>query len=221
MSDTETPLIERGSEPPAVRQAPPRLGISERRLTDRQREILDQLEILFLEHGFATFTIRELADRLSCSRRTLYDLAPSKDELTLFVIDRRLRRTGHHAAEALQLVDDPAQRLRSFVLAGASRLRATTLRYQEDIANWPPAQRLIAAHHRYAAAIVADIIQDGIDRGHFRPIRPTFVATVIDASLERFQHPTILREQHTTFEDAVHEIVELLLPALTKPTTNG
>jgi hypothetical protein len=56
------------------------------RLTERQRQILDQLGTLF-EDGFAHLTMADIAARVHCSLRTLYTLAPSRDELVLMVVD--------------------------------------------------------------------------------------------------------------------------------------
>src|SRR3954464_9061148 len=72
----------------------------------RQRDILDQLQALFMAEGFRHFTIGDLVDRLRCSRRTLYSLAPSKEELVLVVIGRLLNEMGVRArAEAAQHSD--------------------------------------------------------------------------------------------------------------------
>ena len=61
--------------------------VREQQLTDRQRDLLDRLVELF-DEGFAHLTMADLAARLNCSLRTLYELAPSRDELVLTVIDR-------------------------------------------------------------------------------------------------------------------------------------
>jgi AcrR family transcriptional regulator len=44
----------------------------------------------------------DIAANVGCSLRTLYDLAPSRDELVLTVIDRNLRRIGRGAISAIQ-----------------------------------------------------------------------------------------------------------------------
>ncbi len=83
-----------------VRSRAPRPLLSrtdEARLGARHREVLDGLENLFMENGFVSFTIADLAKEIGCSRRTLYELAPSKDQLVLIVLDRRLHRMGRAA----------------------------------------------------------------------------------------------------------------------------
>ena len=56
----------------------------------RQAELLDQLGDLLAVEGFRTLTVGELADRLRCSRRTLYTLAASRNELVALALARLL-----------------------------------------------------------------------------------------------------------------------------------
>ena len=92
----------------------------ERALSDRQREILDALEALAMQDGFAELTMAQLAARVNCSLRTLYALAPRKDALLLMVIDRRLHRIGRAAMAAIEPEMDALTALRSlnFVIHG-------------------------------------------------------------------------------------------------------
>lgn len=212
----------RNSAPPfgarSAALAPPRIAPPSTSLRPRQREILDELDAILVEEGFAQLTIGALAARLRCSRRALYELAPTKDELVLVVLDRRLRRTGAFAAQALAKVDDAADRLEAFLLAGSSELKRTTLRFREDVARFPGARRLIAAHYRYATALVGEMIDAGIELGRFRPVQSRIVAEIIDAALERLQDPEILREQDLSFEEAAAELTMLLRNGLAVET---
>ena len=55
---------------------------------DRQARLLGEIEAIYLAEGFRGSTVGELAARLRCSRRALYELAPSKEELFLRVLGR-------------------------------------------------------------------------------------------------------------------------------------
>jgi len=109
---------------------------AERRLTPRQREILDELEAINLEEGFGDLTMAEIAKRVNCSLRTLYGLAPRKDELVLMIVDRRLHRIGRAAMAAIEPEMDPLQALRAYLHAATTALGPTT----ESLARELPAQ---------------------------------------------------------------------------------
>jgi AcrR family transcriptional regulator len=198
--------------------APPRLGPPGSQLTPRLRAILDQLDGIFFEEGFSQFTVGDIAARVRCSRRTLYELAPSKDELVLIVLDRRMRITGAMAASKVAETSDPAQKLEVFV-SGTSELSRGSIRFREDVASFPAAQRLFADHFRYATAIIALLIDDATEQGQFRPVRSEVVAEIVDAALARFQDPEMLRRLNIDFEDAVTEIMTLLRYGLAPPAS--
>ena len=52
----------------------------------RQHQILGALSRIIVKEGFEELTVAVLADRLRCSRRTLYTLAPSRDALVVGVV---------------------------------------------------------------------------------------------------------------------------------------
>jgi AcrR family transcriptional regulator len=192
---------------------PPRLGPPSARLTDRQREILDGLEEIIITEGFRHLTVGSLASRLHCSRATMYELAPTKDELVLVVLDRRLRRVGHFGARALATEAEPGDRLEAFMLAGAE-LRPESLRLTDDIAAHPAAQRLLNEHWRYATAIIEEIIADGMARGAFRPVNARIIAEIVDASLGRFGDPGVQRATSCDLMELTADLVALLRQGL-------
>ncbi|WP_328476043.1 TetR/AcrR family transcriptional regulator [Streptomyces sp. NBC_00377] len=51
----------------------------------RREELLRQAETIILTEGFTAVTMDELAQRLGCSKATLYSLASTKEQLVLAV----------------------------------------------------------------------------------------------------------------------------------------
>jgi AcrR family transcriptional regulator len=204
------------SSTPLISEAlrPPRLGPTSGELTDRGRELLDAIEQIIVEEGFASLTVGDLAARLKCSRSTLYSLAPSKDELVLVVVDRRLRRIGRIKRQRLDELTDPAEKLQMVIASEHLHVQRTSLRFSEDVARTPAVQRLIADHLRYGVAQLRDVIEEGIAAGRFRLVHSRIVAEVIDVGLERIQRPEVLRETGLEFDAAATELIELLLSGL-------
>ncbi|MFE0179029.1 TetR/AcrR family transcriptional regulator [Streptomyces sp. NPDC059002] len=85
-------------------------GLRERKKRQTKQRISDIATGLFLEHGFVTVTIAEIADAADVSVNTVYNYFPAKEDLFLDrgddVIDRlsryvRGRRDGESAADAV------------------------------------------------------------------------------------------------------------------------
>ncbi|MBW3664321.1 MAG: TetR/AcrR family transcriptional regulator [Actinobacteria bacterium] len=213
MSDLATDLAPRMPPPAPIAAGP---------FTERQEEILTGLETIILKEGFRHLTVGDLAERLRCSRRTLYELADSKDELVLLVLDRLLQRMGKRAHEQLRELDDPIERVQAFMGVAIAEIRSVSVSFAEDIENHGPARRLFNAHYEFAATVLSGVIQEGIDRGVFRPVHPYLVAQTLDAGLARLQHPRVLRSLATSEANAFEELTSIILHGITTaPDTRG
>jgi AcrR family transcriptional regulator len=193
---------------------PPRLGPGANELSERGREILDQLEIIIVDEGFASLTVARIAARLRCSRSTLYELAPTKDELVLVVVDRRLRRIGRMKSQRMNELADHAAKIKMVISGEFLELRQTNTRFLEDVARTPAVQRLISNHFRYGVALLREVIDEGVVVGRFRPLHSLIVAEVIDAALARIQRPDLLRDTGLSFDRATVELMDLLCAGL-------
>ncbi|NND74067.1 MAG: TetR/AcrR family transcriptional regulator [Ilumatobacter sp.] len=185
----------------------------EAQLGPRHRQILDQLEGVFLAEGFAATTVAQLAAAVGCSRRTLYELAPSKDALVLMVLDRFLHRVGRTARHAIDEAAPIADQLRSY-FNGAIELQRLTAAFAEDLADDPAARRLLDRHFRYVMAVLEGLIRRGIDDGVFRDVPAGVAAGVLAGSGLYFSQPAILHDVVLTRDQASAEIADLVLRSL-------
>lgn len=181
--------------------------------TPRQERLLDALENLFLDEGFREVTVAALAQRLRCSRRGFYELAPSKEALFLRVFDRylkRLREAGRRAAHGL-----PADEAIGAYLAPAlEAARKLSTRLMGDVQSCPPARALWERHTRERMTGLQALIDDCVRTNVFRGVDPYLVAEVMSASLRRIGEPDFLTKAGLSYRDAVQELYGLLLRGL-------
>lgn len=185
--------------------------------TRRGSELLDALESLVLREGFAGLGVSEIASRLSCSKRTLYELTASKRELVLWVLERFFAGIRQHAAIACAAADDAQNRIYAYLQAGvraAERLSPATV---ADIHRWPPARAIWQEHVRLRVEGLTQLIDSGMREGVFRKIPPAFVAEVVFASINRLREPGFYDSTDLTISEAFDELYRMLLAALTPP----
>jgi AcrR family transcriptional regulator len=187
----------------------------ERRLTDRQREILDELDAVF-EHGFAHLTMADIAARLRCSLRTLYALAPSRDELVLIVLDRRLWRIGRAAEEVTTTgAGAPLDALRAYLRAATKAVSRTTEALARDIGTMPAAVGLVDGHDQYVFDVTRSLLDAAVARGDIADVDTAAVARVL-AGLGRFlSRPSVIPTLRTSPKEAADSVVDLILKGLT------
>ena len=198
----------------AVRRPRPVLGLGrERTLTDRQRELLDQMEHLFA-NGFADLTMAGLAARLNCSLRTLYALAPSRDELVLVVVDRSLWRTGRVARDAIGHDLAPLDAVRAYLEAATVAVSGWTEPFARDLAAVPAARQLAAEHNEYLFAVTRTLLDLGVERGDIPDVDTAAVARVLAGLGGFFSRPDVIPTLRSSPKAAADGVVDLVLRGL-------
>lgn len=185
---------------------------AEAALGARHREVLDGLETLFLAGELGTLTIGELATRLGCSRRTLYELAPSKEQLFLLVLDRVMQRIGQTAIAAVDSNLPAAVQLHQYAI-GSLRYAFGSLAY-DDVSEADGASRAVERHYAFATSVIERIIARGIDNGEFRPVNPAVAGVVILASAVHLARPDVLEHLGLPLVDAVSQMLEIAVAGL-------
>ena len=183
----------------------------------RAEQLLDELEEIFLSEGFHHLSIAELATRLRTSRRTFYELAPSRDELVLVVLDRIFHRMGRQAHDQMAGIVDPLDRVEVFLSSALPEMRRMSERFSDDLDRQPSAQRLFAEHIRYGTAVVGDMVQEAIDGGRAHPFDAYFVSQMLDAMYERVYAVTYRRGSTLTAEESLREVTRFFRAALEIP----
>lgn len=198
----------------AVRRPEPLLDRERaRRLTDRQRELLDHLGRMF-DEGFADLTMAEIAGRLNCSMRTLYALGPSRDQLVLIVVDRNLWRIGRSAQRAILPDMAPLEALGAYLRAAHEAVAEMTQAFARDLEAVPAAQRLQDAHNDYLLAMTRQLLERAVERGDIVPVDTAAAARVLGHLGRDFARPDVMSALGTPPREAADTMVEVVLRGL-------
>ncbi len=186
------------------------------RLTDRQRELLSQLGSLFRD-GFADLTMSEIAARLNCSLRTLYGLAPSRDELVLTVVDTHLWRIGRDAMAAIGPDMAPLDAIRSYLGAATVAVSGTTEAYSRDLAAMPAARRRNGDHADYVVAVTRTLLDVAVEHGDIADVDTAAVARTLANLGQDFIAPEVMATLRTSPKVAADGVVDIILRGLAAP----
>jgi len=186
----------------------------ERGLSDRQREILDALEALAVQDGFAELTMAQLAARVNCSLRTLYALAPRKDALLLIVIDRRLHRIGRAAMAAIEPEMDALTALRAYLEAATTAVAPTTEAFARKLATVPGAQPLTRAHANVVTAVTERLLERAVAEQQIEPVDTGALALVLGGMGAFFSRPAVLPRLQASPKATSDAILAIVLRGL-------
>ncbi len=200
---------------PGVRAPKPLLSReAERQLSARQLELLDELEAQLNAGGLAELTMAQIASRLGCSLRTLYAIAPSKDELLLTVVDRRLYRIGRDAIGTLDASMSPLDAVRVYLRAAHEAVQPEALALSTDLHSVSGAPRLFDAHEGYLVSVTQSLLERAIERGEIAPVDTAAVAHVLGGLGREFAHPNVAQMTQASPKDTADAIAELILEGL-------
>jgi AcrR family transcriptional regulator len=187
-----------------------------RRGAARHSELLDALVDLLLAEGFAHLTLDELAGRLRCSKRTLYALAGSKEQLVRAAVVHFFERATTRVEAAVAAVAAPPDRVAAYLRAVAAELAPASARFFDDMAAFPPAAEVYARNTEAAARRVGDLIREGVAAGAFREVPVSFAAEVITATMVAIQQRRIAGTTGLADAEAYEALATLLLHGLAR-----
>jgi AcrR family transcriptional regulator len=186
----------------------------DRRLTSRQLHLRDALVDLVLAQGFSHLTMDDFAAQLNCSKRTLYALAASKEQIALLAVRQFFKRATEQVEAAIARTRAPANRVTRYLEAVAEELRPASRAFRDDLANFRPATEIYEQNTLTAARRVRELIDEGTKAGAFRRVHAAFVSEVVTATMRRITSGEIAAATGLSDAEAYSELAQLVVAAI-------
>lgn len=187
----------------------------------RLQRIVEELEALFFKEGFLHIHTEELAHRLHCSKQTLYTLAQSRDELFEVILERFLSGIRTQAQQAVAEAPDRVAALTGCLDAIKHAVSKVSLRFAEDLNEFPRGQRRRREHEDLMATMIADIISAGSREGTFEAVHPRLTAEVLIRGAASIVQPSFLADAGLNLTQAFAELHKFYLHGLLRPEASG
>ena len=182
---------------------------SDRKVLAAERR-LDKLEQVFRREGFRHLSVSDMATKLQCSKRSLYELAPTKQALIELVLKRRFAKIRQAGWDAAALHSTPTARTWAFLEIGTNALVEMGDPLLMDIEQDPGASQIFSEHQRRRADGIRAMVEEGVREGYFTDYHPHLVAEVIMISFRRMRDPAFLQEVGISLADAWEELTRLI-----------
>jgi len=162
---------------------PKGIPLTQEELVRRRQEIIAAALPLFIERGFNETSMWTIAAVVGIGKSTLYDYFESKEAIMVAYFENEIQQVSQRAAEIMARdLDTPAKLIlimemhlgqlvdnRNFYL----KLSAEAQRLSAD-----GQQKIQVQRHAYQDMLRV-LIEEGIERGEFRPVNPLFAARSI------------------------------------------
>ncbi len=162
----------------------------ERRKEARPHELLSAALDLFVERGFASTRLEDVAKRAGVSKGTLYLYFTNKEELFKAVVRENLVPELGQAEELVVSYDgDTVSLFYEFILAwwervGSTKLSGITKLVMAEAGNFPELARFYHDEvNLRGSALISRLLERGIARGEFRAVDTQALTRVICAPI--------------------------------------
>jgi AcrR family transcriptional regulator len=182
----------------------------------RRRQILGVATDLFIESGFSSVSMDEIARRVGVSKPVVYDAFGSKEELFHEVVAGEVRRLGARVEAAVDAEPDPTQKLRSGTLAFFRFIgeRRAAWRALMAYPEAPMSIEIAGARRTHARTVATLLARAAVETG--KPVEPIILDAVAHAINGANEALALWWHEHPEFTpEALSEIVtQLVAPGL-------
>ena len=129
--------------------------------TKKHHDTIEDLEKL-LEKGVPNLTMSEIASRLKISLRTLYEIAPSKDQLFLMTMDKILIKLGKFALDSVSEIQSPIEKLEQYLFIVNQAVGPKFNTFLKDIEKINGSQKMADYHESFISNYTQKLLNDAI-----------------------------------------------------------
>lgn len=180
-----------------------------RRVSERVERLLDEAESLFVQDGFWHLSTDDLAQRLHCSKRTLYAIARGREKFFAMVISRRMVRLEHEQIARVEAAPNVESAILVCIESMVGTLENISPIYLRDLMRFPPGERAVGHCLKQITDALARVIGQGERQNLLRKIEPRLAAEALLASVRRMIEPDFLAASRVTSAEAVRQVFHI------------
>jgi TetR/AcrR family transcriptional regulator, cholesterol catabolism regulator len=171
----------------------------------------------FMSQGVARTTMDEIAHAAGLSKKTLYQLFPSK-EMMLRTLTRKVLEEFHGQIRAVIDSDRPtSERLNGIMSLLAGRIGLLGSPLMIDIQRFHPEiwKEFLAFRRERIGTEVASLIRSGMEEGVIRnDLSPEVVLGAFTGAVENLLHPSALQHSGRSGPETLLEVLSLFLEGM-------
>ena len=182
--------------------------------TKSDEEFLDALTELLLAEGIEGLTVGEIASRVHCSRRRLYELAETKEEIFLAVVQHFFDSLLAEGETLIRAERDQTAAIAAYLDVGVRAAHRMSARFLKEVEASAPASAVFDRYQQRRTVRLSELIDDGVRKGVFVSCHGLVVSELILGAALRLRRPAFLANANLTLEEAFQEFYRVLLNGL-------
>jgi len=181
--------------------------------------VYDAAVKVLLDQGIAALTMERLAGLAGVSRATLYNYFRDRDDVVIYVEDRIIAPLSRQMSVIIGSEAEPREKLAELAEAALHYVdenRAILLSiYDRETVEGARREAQIRRREAFRE-LFASVIQEGIDRGQFRPVAVARAAEIFEGGLLGLVDAMVDRDKFLPPEETVPHFVSIFLEGIGK-----
>ena len=179
----------------------------------RHLEVMDELESM-LDQGKSFSTMSDLAKKLKISLRTLYEIAPSKEELIVTTVDRVLKKHGKIAMDAMNNHSSPIKKLESFLTVANQAVGPRFERFTLSLSSLNSSKPMVDYHEQYITDLIKNLLDEARIKNEIKEIDTQATALLLGGLGRYFQSKKLLKDLHQTPEKTSNFLTKIIIDGI-------
>jgi len=178
--------------------------------TKKHQDTIQDLEKL-LEKGVPDLTMSEIASKLKISLRTLYEIAPSKDQLILMTMDKILVKLGKHALDSVSEIQSPIEKLEQYLFIVNQAVGPKFNTFLKDIEKINGSQKMADYHENFISNYTQKLLNDAIKMNEIENIDTKAFSILLGGIGREFLKEKNRYLINTSPEESANSITSIIL----------
>ena len=187
--------------------------MNDTRTNEKHLEVIQNFENL-LEDGIANQTMSDIASSLKVSLRTLYEIAPSKEQLVISTIDRILTNIAKQALSSMKDMKSSVDKLRTFTKIGNEAAGPRIQKYADDLNQIKGADEMIKAHELAYIDHIKRLLDEAVKNKEIQAIDTRAVAIMLGTVARVFSKKNHQKKLAASAEESANMISGLIIDGL-------
>ena len=187
---------------------------------NKKEQILAVAQKFFSRFGLKKTTMDEIAKAASMGKATLYHYFSSKEQVFAEVIRKESRILRNKLNEAIDIADDPKEKIRAYITTRMNYLNSLSNTYtaltDEYLKHYSFVEKFRQDFNDCEIQMLSSVLRYGVDKKIFSVMNINSIARIIGIALRGLEFPLLTEGKSKNFEDDIDLMVDTVLYGICK-----
>ena len=153
-------------------------------------------------------------------RQTLYEIAPSKEDLIVSTMDRILTNIAIQALSSIKDIESPLAKLKKFTEIGNEAVGPRTQKFEADLWKIKGAKEMIDYHQDAYINHIKKLLNEAQQKNEIEQLDTQAIALILGGIAREYSDPKHMEKIEYSPEASSNMLTDLIIKGLAKGSNN-